>query len=297
MFENPYYNYPIDKVVEALGGRKGGKDMYFSPLRDEKTPSLHVDRKKNLWYDHGAGMGGTNVQLIMMLKRCSQKEAYRFISSLDPTVQPVTKEQMDTDRKSGNRIVSVGCIRSEYLTNYILSRKIPLELARRYCREVIMKNETKNQHYTLIGFRNNADGYTLRSPSGYKSTNKSGITTIDLNGTHTVVPSSDTVSIFEGFFDFMSWLVLQSVECPTCDAVVLNSVALFKYAEDYVRLHDKIILFLDNDAAGEKTVTTIRSVCSDKEITDMSSLYKEYKDLNEMLQNSSGFRLHAAHGI
>jgi DNA primase len=31
---------------------------YRSPLRDEKTPSFKVNRKSNLWYDHGTWQGG-----------------------------------------------------------------------------------------------------------------------------------------------------------------------------------------------------------------------------------------------
>ena len=55
MFQKEIYNYPIDKVMEALGCRKGaGKDMWFSPLREESEASFHIDRNKNLWYDHGA---------------------------------------------------------------------------------------------------------------------------------------------------------------------------------------------------------------------------------------------------
>ncbi|MBT1687384.1 CHC2 zinc finger domain-containing protein [Dawidia soli] len=31
---------------------------YLSPFRDEKTPSFKIDRKLNVWYDHGEGTGG-----------------------------------------------------------------------------------------------------------------------------------------------------------------------------------------------------------------------------------------------
>ena len=49
MFQKEIYNYPIDKVMEALGCRKGaGKDMWFSPLREESEASFHIDRNKNL---------------------------------------------------------------------------------------------------------------------------------------------------------------------------------------------------------------------------------------------------------
>ena len=286
MFENPFYNFPIESVLESLGCKKGGRDMYFSPFREETSASLHIDRSKNLWYDHGAGMGGTNVQLIMLARKCSMQEAYRFIARLDPTLVP---EEVKSRTSGTNAIRAVRDIRSDYLLNYFESRKIPEELARKYCREIIMRNQQRNQTFTLIGFENNAGGYALKSPSGYKSTTAAGITTINDKGVRTDIPTSSSVLVFEGFFDFLSWQVLQSSLCPSCDVVVLNSVSNLNRASDYLRLHDKIVCFLDNDTAGKKAFSSIKTMLPDKQIADMSHLYQKHKDLNEMLQESRGF--------
>ena len=286
MFENPFYNFPIESVLESLGCKKGGRDMYFSPFREETSASLHIDRSKNLWYDHGAGMGGTNVQLVMLARKCSMQEAYRFIARLDPTLVP---EEVKSRTSGTNAIRAVWDIRSDYLLNYFESRKIPEELARKYCREIIMRNQQRNQTFTLIGFENNAGGYALKSPSGYKSTTAAGITTINDKGVRTDIPTSSSVLVFEGFFDFLSWQVLQSSLCPSCDVVVLNSVSNLNRASDYLRLHDKIVCFLDNDTAGKKAFSSIKTMLPDKQIADMSHLYQKHKDLNEMLQESRGF--------
>lgn len=286
MFENPFYNFPIESVLESLGCKKGGRDMYFSPFREETSASLHIDRSKNLWYDHGAGMGGTNVQLVMLARKCSMQEAYRFIARLDPTLVP---EEVKSRTSGTNAIRAVRDIKSDYLLNYFESRKIPEELARKYCREIIMRNQQRNQTFTLIGFENNAGGYALKSPSGYKSTTAAGITTINDKGVRTEIPTSSSVLVFEGFFDFLSWQVLQSSLCPSCDVVVLNSVSNLNRASDYLRLHDKIVCFLDNDTAGKKAFSSIKTMLPDKQIADMSHLYQKHKDLNEMLQESRGF--------
>ncbi len=116
---------------------------------------------------------------------------------------------------------------------------------------------------------------------------------IELNkpaeGVRTDIPSSSSVLVFEGFFDFLSWQVLQSSLCPSCDVVVLNSVSNLNRASDYLRLHDKIVCFLDNDTAGKKTFSSIKMMLPDKQIADMSHLYQKHKDLSEMLQESRGF--------
>ena len=49
---NPVYSFPLRKILEALEAKQGkSDDWWYSPLRDEKNPSLHIDEKKNLWYD------------------------------------------------------------------------------------------------------------------------------------------------------------------------------------------------------------------------------------------------------
>lgn len=288
MFDNPFYNFPLDRILDELGCKKGGKDMYFSPFREESVASLHIDREKNLWYDHGSGLGGTNVQLIMLARHCSQKEAYSFIAAIDPTLSVLTPMP---EKKKGSEIISVREIRSNYLIRYLESRKIPVELARLYCKEVIVRNNERGQNFTLIGFENNAGGYALKSPSGLKSTSRAGITTINIDGKRSVVPSTDNVSIFEGFFDFLSWQVLQSADIPNCDILVLNSVNNLNKAEAYLKGHSSALCFLDNDEAGRKALQSVMKMMPDSETRDMTCLYHDYKDLNEMLSASRGYDL------
>ena len=103
------------------------------------------------------------------------------------------------------------------------------------------------------------------------------------------MPSTRAVSIFEGSFDFLSWQVLQNAKTPTTDVLVLNSVNNLDKATGYLRLHDSYICFLDNDQAGRKCLEDIRKMFPGKEVKDMSSLYAQHKDLNEMLQNCRGY--------
>ena len=76
MFDNPIYNYPIEAILAHFGCREDGKGMFFSPLREETTPSLHVNKRDNVWYDHGAGIGGTNVQLVMSVKNTAIEKEF-----------------------------------------------------------------------------------------------------------------------------------------------------------------------------------------------------------------------------
>ena len=53
--------------------------MYLSPLRQEDTASFHVDYTKNLWYDHGAGVGGSIIDLVMHMHNIDFLDALCYL--------------------------------------------------------------------------------------------------------------------------------------------------------------------------------------------------------------------------
>lgn len=57
--------------------------MYFSPLRKENTASFHVDYTKNLWYDHGAGVGGSIIDLVMHMYKTDFLGALCYLEASD----------------------------------------------------------------------------------------------------------------------------------------------------------------------------------------------------------------------
>lgn len=288
MFDNPIYNYPIESVLEALGAKRGtSKNMWFSPLRTETEASLHVDPYKNLWHDHGIGIGGTNVRLVMLAKHYCQREAERFICNLSPALQSQVPEAAPQKEKSF--IKKVGDIKSDYLGRYIETRKIPLKLAYIYCKQAQIHNPDTGKNFLMVAFPNNSGAYAMTSPLGFKRTNKADITTLNTDGKISNKPSHNKVAVFEGYFDFLSWLVMQCTDKPNCDIVVLNSTNNVQKAADYIRAHDMAYCFMDNDPAGQRAFGIIQSIMQGKDVIDMSELYSQHNDLNEMLQASRGY--------
>lgn len=298
MFKQTELNIPIEAVAQALGLSKGhAKDMYFSPEREEKEASLHLDRAGNLWYDHGSGKGGTNADLVMLAKGCSRHDAYEFLRTIDLSIVPEQRVShfpapgliKTSEPDKPQEIRRVRPIQCYYLTKYIAGRKIPLELARAYCKEVTIHSKAKDTFFTYVGFPNNSGGWALSAPNGFKSTTKADITTIDAEGTQSKVPGSRSVAVFEGFFDFLSWQVMQSSKKPSCDVVVLNSVNNLQKAREYIQAHEKATCFLDNDPAGERCFQGVRDMMRGKEVLDMSDLYGAHNDLNDFLKASRGY--------
>lgn len=63
--------------------------------------------------------------------------------------------------------------------------------------------------------------------------------------------------------------------------MILNSVALLEKNISILNKYDKIELYLDNDAAGDKYTKMIMTQF--QQAKDARISYKEYKDLNEFL--------------
>lgn len=296
MADNQLSSFPIAQLLVTLGARPGKhKDTYHSPFREDKEASLHIDPDRNIWYDHGAGEGGGNVDLVMRCRGCTAREAAEYILSL-PQSQEMQYPVPEIDRAPrseslASRIIFVVELRRPYLLDYLAQRKIPLRIARWYCKEVIIRSKNSYKTFENIGFPNNVGGYALKSPNGFKSTTKGGITTIDTEGEFTKKITSDTVTVFEGFFDFLSWLASERRMYPTTDVVVLNSVAHAGLAISYLRLHRLIICCLDNDDAGRRALESIRSMNPsghEFRVVDGSPFYDGYNDVNEWWVAMSG---------
>ena len=66
---------------------RGNNYWYISPLRYEKEASFKIYRNKNVWYDHGAGKGGTVIDFVMQYFNCDVKRASQKLSSYQQVPQ------------------------------------------------------------------------------------------------------------------------------------------------------------------------------------------------------------------
>lgn len=256
---------------------RGYYGMYRSPLRDDTDPSFKVDYEKDLWYDFGANEGGSIVDLVMRLEQCSLTEAFQRLDDSfsfhrdDPPVTPV----VHANREPAIKIRNTVPLTHPALLDYLKERGIDTDIAKRYCSEVHYSIADKS--YFAIGFRNDAGGWELRNRYFKGCTTPKNITTINNN--------SNTVMIFEGFIDFLSYLSLKRNVSPTIDSAILNSLVNLPKAIPFLQTHQTIHAFLDNDEAGQRAVQCLSPVC--KEVIDQSVFYRNYKDLNDYWRDKS----------
>ena len=243
---------------------------YYSPLRNERTPSFKVNTERNLWYDFGSGEHGDIIDLVCALHRCTISEAIRLLSGAKQVAhQDFSFGGKRKTSKHKLEIISVQSLTNPYLLRYIAERKISLSIANRFCSEIRYNNT--NRTYYAIGFANDAGGWEVRSPYFKGSIAPKAITTIS--------KGTDVLQIFEGFMDFLSWQTLNP--SSTCDAIVLNSLALLPRIQEKIKSYKQVESFLDNDDAGRKSFEVLKQFCPS--IIDGSVRYRTHKDLNEWL--------------
>lgn len=247
---------------------------YGSPLRKDNTPSFKVNTERNQWYDFGSGEHGDIIDLVCALHRCTISEAIGFLSG---TKQVAHQEfSFGGDRKFSEHkleILSAQPLSNPNLLRYVAARAIPLSIASTYCSEVLFQNMKRT--YYAIGFANDALGWEIRNMYFKGCIAPKAVTTIKRG--------ADRLQIFEGFMDFLSWQTLNP--SSTCDAIVLNSLALLPRIKEQIAGYREVESFLDNDDAGHKSFAVLKQMLP--QIVDGAVRYREHKDLNEWLVSKS----------
>ena len=270
--------------------------LYYSPFRDERTPSFQIDEAKNTWYDYGTSEGGGLFDFVCKLAGITRGEVYDWLASFRHMVpeseyKAVIAPLMQRKPQASRIVIDSAShtFTKDKLIEYALSRAVSKEVLAKYCEEVIYHiDSAPDRKFFAIGFKNNSGGYVLRS-SISKRCSSSDITTLDSNGQMSWEVTSDKVIVFEGFMDFLSWITDVKQQTPQYDCCILNSVSNVAKALPWIMEHSNIAAFMDNDQAGRETLQKIMDCASegahDVCVYDMARLYEGYNDLNEKLSD------------
>ena len=308
------------KFARSQRGTNGLEYVYHSPNRDDRKPSLCVNVERNIWSDVPEGVGGRLIELVCHINGLSFDEVSRALSILDgvfplvkqssskvddiisaPTqyrnsasIRTANTSQFSRNSKKGATGLKkkTGAIEiqqvkelysfplKEYLTQ---ERKINLNIASRYIKEIHCQIPATNKTFYAIGFHS-GEAYALRNKNfkGFAGTG-ADITIFDYK--------TSNILLFEGFMDFLSYLTAKNINEPSFTSVVLNSSAMIGRFIAYIQNNPNISsidYFRDRDElegknAGLKTLSDLKEQLPAIEIHDKSEAYPEYKDLNEWL--------------
>lgn len=301
---------------------RGG--IFYSPFRaKERTPSFHINEERHCWFDHGdptlkapgksgARGGGDTIDFVRILKGCSFQEALEYLCRFNPEIVPEMRVQRIVVPRREDAIIADGSgsnagtctetrVTAAYdiftdtgLVRYAESRGIRLATLQRYCKEVHYEcsfagGETRSFH--AIGFPNSEGGWMLRwnPPTGRgKRSTGGGATLIDRQGRvlrDGAEGSAGSVIVFEGFFDFLSWVEeyrADGVPADT-DIVVLNSVANLGASLPFITGHRNVITVFDNDKAGNAATAQASQACRQARVRhyDFRHLLDGEADMND----------------
>jgi hypothetical protein len=198
-----------------------GKEHFFGFL-SQRTGSIAVDERVNVWYDHAAGKGGDIIEAVQVFEKKSFPQAVQRLAGLPLKRIFVPKEKSKIVSKI--EIESVSEISRLALVNYIRERGLEVDEVMPFAKEVHWSN--KGRRYFAVGFPNDAGGWVLRSSIFKGNILRGGIST-------EIIGKPASIKIFEGWFDFLSYMKL--------------------FGSTILKENEEVDLYLDNDATGEKT--------------------------------------------
>lgn len=250
--------------------------LFHAPHRIDKNPSFIVYKNTNRWKDLARGDMGTLIDLIVIWKSVSPKEALEYVNDSPSNVFFLNQQEYVKEENDAIKIRQVkSTVQHKALLDYMKFRKIDPDKVKYRVKEIWYT--VNGKIFFSIGFKNNNAGYELRNEYFKNCIGKKTITTIREN-------QSKYAILLEGFFDYLS-IIMLNWNPENYDVVVLNSTSEANESIPELKKYDKVYSYLDNDDAGKECFEFLNS--KGINIEDCSHRYKGFKDVNDYLVNGT----------
>ena len=208
--------------------KKSGKErLYLSMLRDsDSTPSFSVDDKQGTWYDHGEGKGGNIIDFGLLYWKGStfQEVLEKIVAVTNSGHQlivhsPKLQAKIKIPDEPNYQIIKIQNIgQNNAITDYLQSRGV-WEVGQGLLKEIyyyVEDEENNRRHFFAAGWQNENGSWEIRSTLNYKGC-------LGHKGISFIPGNDDSLHVFEGFFDYLSWLADNPF--ATNSVLVLNSLS------------------------------------------------------------------------
>ncbi|AZB10363.1 DNA primase [Chryseobacterium sp. G0162] len=266
----------LEEVLQILGHlptKQTEKEAWFlNPFAKENHASFKINKNQNIWYLFSEGIGGNNIDFMKKYLNASVKEVLEWAEnqSFSSFQQQETSNGKLENLSKNYEIIEIKNVQHPALLEYLKERNVGNQT--QFLQEIHYRMNDKN--YFGIGFKNDSGGYEIRNKYSKICLGKKDVSTIK--------NSSNSVRIFEGFFDFLSFKNVENfLEKEPSDYIILNSVSMIHNIKNSLGNYENIELYLDNDEAGNRAVEILKS--ENKNVEDCRILYSGFKDLNDWL--------------
>ena len=293
-------------IVPADGkDPKSGRSyyVYLAAYRGETNPSLSVYFGKKgiwLWKDLASGEYGTSLDLLVKFgffltwREAAVYIAQKYLGATNERVDkptpvhrahtPVTSCHQASKTDYPGKILGLYPIQGSPAQKYItMIRRIPITIASQYLAYARYRYPNQDKEYFGMAWPTLKGGWSIRwakdlgPHKGKTFVGQAGISYYPASAQMI----SDSCAVFEGMFDFLSFIALNNGIAP-CDAIVLNSTSYANQAIEMLGEYGIINCYLDNDDAGRRATEVIRTTFGDA-VEDHAAEYIEFNDLNDYL--------------
>ncbi|MBS1596061.1 MAG: hypothetical protein JST90_17245 [Bacteroidetes bacterium] len=167
----------LSEILEILNRQpvkcKNDDVWYNSPFREEKTASFHINTKKNIWFDFGEAKGGDVIDLVAHYlfvhgEDYNGADVLRWLSRMQPMPKDTPKvpnEDIDSNASPALIVKRVSKLQSPMLFNYLGSRGITGEVAKRHIKEATVYNRNSGRYFCLFACQTNVTGMSCAANS------------------------------------------------------------------------------------------------------------------------------------
>lgn len=244
----------LEEVLLSLGHlptKQNEKEAwYLNPFASESQASFKINKSLNYWYLFSEGIGGTNTDFM---KKYLNKTTSEVLVWAEKQNFSSFQQQNISNRKLENlsknyEVIETKNVQHPALLEYLNQRKVNSQIE--FLKEIHYQMNDRN--YFGIGFKNDSAGYEIRNKYLKICLGKKDISTIK-NG-------SDSLRIFEGFFDYLSFKSIEDfLEKKPSDYIILNSVSMISNLKNLLKDYENIERYFDNDEAGNRAIEMIKN--------------------------------------
>lgn len=279
-------NYSLADLLARLGfepvKRVRNEQLYLSMLRDsDTTPSFSVNDKQGTWFDFGEGKGGNIIDFG--LRYWQGLAFYEVLEKIVETSNGISpnlisapnyKRQLVMDKEPNYAILDIKDLGGNAaIGNYLESRGIST-VAEGRLKEIyyyVEDEDKKRNNYFAAGWQNEQGAWEIRNVHFKGCLGHKAIS---------FIPNSEKrLSVFEGFFNYLSWLT-ENPFAPD-SALVLNSLSLLQAGISKAQGFDDISLYFDNDPSGRQATVDFKAALPWAK--DSAGIYTGYNDYNDLI--------------
>lgn len=295
---------PISDVAERLGAKlhkriKPHVTVWFSPFRNERTASFHIDERANEFKDWGHHLPKGDVIDLWVdfhgLKRNdpdATKEALKALEAFDSipriTIYREAKAMTYSDhyqiKKLSDRVTAAN------LKEEIDRRRLSKPLVERFLKQSAIYDSSTKKTFYAFAFENDKEGHEINSfntrlQKSFKTCiGPKAITTFPAHPEATDI----TAFVFTGFFDFLTWLNLKGLPKPNEEYIVSNGDSMISAVGEYLTSRKAVIArvygFPDHDesGSGDRANHALASILEAEDMVygTMDHIYDGHKDLS-----------------